>query len=168
MFKNLLSNSRYLIIIAVIGSLISATTLLLHGSWKILKYIWELVQHGVIDGKGDKGVILAFIEAIDEYLLATVIYIISAGLYELFIDADIKMPKWLEINNLDDLKNKLIDVVIVVMAVLFLGQLVSWDGERDLLGYGVATGLVISALTFFRIYKVKEEKPKQEKSSNNG
>ncbi|MEZ4886656.1 MAG: YqhA family protein [Chitinophagales bacterium] len=160
MFKNLVSNSRYLILFAVIGSLISATSLLLHGSWKVLKYVSELVQHGVIDGKGDKGVILSFIEVIDEYLLATVIYIISAGLYELFIDPNVKLPQWLEINNLDDLKHKLIDVVIVVMAVLFLGQLVSWNGERDLLGYGVATGLVITALTFFRIYKVKEEKSK--------
>lgn len=157
MFKNLLSGSRYLIIIAVIGSFISATTLLLHGSYKIFKYVSELVQYGVLEGKGDKGVILAFIEVVDEYLLATVIYIISAGLYELFIDPNIKMPQWLEINNLDDLKKKLIDVVIVVMAVLFLGQLVSWDGERDLLGYGIATSMVIAALTFFRFYKPKKE-----------
>ncbi len=157
MFKNLLSSSRYLILIAVIGSLISATTLLLHGSYKVFKYVLELVQYGAIDGKGDKGVILAFIEVVDEYLLATVIYIISAGLYELFIDPDIKMPEWLEINNLDDLKKKLIDVVIVVMAVLFLGQLVSWDGVRDLMGYGVSTALVIGALSFFRAYKSKKE-----------
>ena len=95
----------------------------------------------------------------DEYLLATVIYIISAGLYELFIDPDIKMPQWLEINNLDDLKKKLVDVVIVVMSVLFLGQLVSWDGQRDLLGYGVATSLVIAALSIFKIYRAKEDKP---------
>ena len=146
-----------MIVIAVIGSLISATTLLLDGSYKVVKYISELIQYGVIEGKGDKGVILAFIEVVDEYLLATVIYIISAGLYELFIDPNIKMPHWLEINNLDDLKKKLIDVVVVVMAVLFLGQLVTWDGTRDLLGYGVATGLVIAALTFFRVHKTKKE-----------
>ena len=159
MFKKILSSSRYLILIAVIGSLISATTLLLHGSYKIFKYLGQLLQYGVIDGKGDKGVILAFIEVVDEYLLATVIYIISAGLYELFIDPDIKMPQWLEINNLDDLKKKLVDVVIVVMSVLFLGQLVSWDGQRDLLGYGVATSLVIAALSIFKIYRAKEDKP---------
>ena len=159
MFKKILSSSRYLILIAVIGSLLSATTLLLHGSYKIFKYLGQLLQYGVIDGKGDKGVILAFIEVVDEYLLATVIYIISAGLYELFIDPDIKMPQWLEINNLDDLKKKLVDVVIVVMSVLFLGQLVSWDGQRDLLGYGVATSLVIAALSIFKIYRAKEDKP---------
>ena len=159
MFKKILSSSRFLILIAVIGSLISATTLLLHGSYKIFKYLGQLLQYGVIDGKGDKGVILAFIEVVDEYLLATVIYIISAGLYELFIDPDIKMPQWLEINNLDDLKKKLVDVVIVVMSVLFLGQLVSWDGQRDLLGYGVATSLVIAALSIFKIYRAKEDKP---------
>jgi len=31
---------------------------------------------------------------------------------------------------------------------LFLGQVMTWDGERDLLGYGAAIALVIAALAF--------------------
>ena len=49
----------------------------------------------------------------------------------------------------DDLKHKLVGVVIVVLAVLFLGNVVTWDGERDLLGFGTAIALVIAALTWF-------------------
>jgi uncharacterized membrane protein YqhA len=63
------------------------------------------------------------------------------------------LPEWLTINNLDDLKNKLIAVVIVVLGVLFLGQVVSWDGKTDLLGYGVSIALVIAALTYFLAQK---------------
>jgi hypothetical protein len=33
--------------------------------------------------------------------------------------------------------------------VLFLGQVVAWNGERDLLGFGAAIALVIAALTWF-------------------
>jgi hypothetical protein len=40
-------------------------------------------------------------------------------------------------------------VVLVVLAVLFLGHVVAWDGSRDLLGLGLAIAAVIAALTFF-------------------
>lgn len=43
----------------------------------------------------------------------------------------------------------LIGVVIVVLGVLFLGEVAAWDGERDLLRYGAGIALVIGALTYF-------------------
>lgn len=74
---------------------------------------------------------------------------IALGLYELFIDNTLKLPEWLQIRTFDDLKNKLVGVVLVVLAVLFLGHVVAWDGSRDLLGFGLAIAAVIAALTFF-------------------
>jgi hypothetical protein len=35
------------------------------------------------------------------------------------------------------------------MAVTFLGQIVPWDGESELLGLGVAVALVIAALNVY-------------------
>ena len=35
------------------------------------------------------------------------------------------------------------------MAVTFLGQIVSWDGESQLLGFGGAVALVIAALNIY-------------------
>ena len=89
----------------------------------------------------------------------TVVLIIALGLYELFIDPELKLPEWLEIRHLDDLKSKLTKVVVVVLAVLFLGQTASWDGERDLLRYGAAIALVIAALTWFLREKPKKQEP---------
>jgi hypothetical protein len=43
-----------------------------------------------------------------------------------------------------------------VMAVLFLGQVVTWDGERNLLQYGAGIALVIAALTWFVSQKSKK------------
>jgi hypothetical protein len=40
-------------------------------------------------------------------------------------------------------------VVVVVLAVPFLGAVVGWDDSRDLLGFGTAVALVIAALTYF-------------------
>jgi uncharacterized membrane protein YqhA len=40
-------------------------------------------------------------------------------------------------------------VVIVVLAVLFLGFVVSWDGSRNQLPIGAAIAMVIAALSYF-------------------
>jgi uncharacterized membrane protein YqhA len=98
-----------------------------------------------------------FIEIADLFLLGVVMYIIALGLYELFIDDSVPVPQWLEIHTLDDLKAKLISVVIVVMGVLFLKQIVSWDGERNLLTFGGGIALVIAALTYFLSSKSGKE-----------
>ena len=149
MFSRMLGASRFLIILAVIGSLLAATTLLIYGLLETGQLIWTTVEAGEVSRKGAKALALEFIEIVDLFLLGTVFYIIAVGLYELFISSDVQVPGWLMIKTLDDLKNKLIAVVIVVIGVLFLGQVVGWDGEKDLLGYGAACALVIAALTYF-------------------
>ena len=157
MLDRLISASRYLIIVAVVGIFVLATALLLYGAADTYALVAGLL--GGTGGKGSKALILAAIELVDLFLLATVLYVIAVGLYELFIDDALPLPSWLEIHNLDDLKSKLIGVVIVVLGVLFLGQVIAWDGQRDLLGYGAAVALVVAALTYFLGQKLKKPKP---------
>jgi uncharacterized membrane protein YqhA len=146
--KQILSASRYLIIIAVICIFLAATTLLIYGTLLTGNIILDLIATAKVSTKGSKDLLLSLIELVDLFLLTTVLYIISVGLYELFI-AELNLPPWLIITDLDMLKDKLIGVVIVVLSVLFLGQVISWDGQRDLLGFGVAIALVIATLTYF-------------------
>ena len=147
--QRVLTASRYLILIAVVGSFAAATTILLYGGLEVIELIVETLQTADVSSKGAKTLALAFIEMVDLFLLGTVFYIIALGLYELFIDDLPTLPKWLVIHNLDDLKDKLIAVIIVMMGVLFLGQVITWDGERNLLNLGGAIALVIVALTYF-------------------
>jgi uncharacterized membrane protein YqhA len=158
MFRRFLSASRFLIVIPVAGSLLAATALLAYGGLEIVQLVGEAIGKGVVTSKGAKALALECIEIVDLFLLATVFYIIALGLYELFVDDRVQLPQWLIIRDLDDLKNKLAGVVVVVMAVTFLGQVVSWDGQRDLLGYGVAIAFVIAALTYFVGSKGSKEK----------
>lgn len=146
--KQILSASRYLIIIAVICIFLAATTLLIYGTFLTGDIILDLIATAKVSTKGSKDLLLSLIELVDLFLLTTVLYIISVGLYELFI-AELNLPPWLIITDLDMLKDKLIGVVIVVLSVLFLGQVISWDGQRDLLGFGAAIALVIGTLTYF-------------------
>lgn len=53
-------------------------------------------------------------------------------------------------------------MVVVVLAVLFLGAVVSWDASRDLLGFGAGVALVIAALTYF-LSTAKSDKGRADK-----
>jgi uncharacterized membrane protein YqhA len=58
------------------------------------------------------------------------------------------MPDWLEIVNLEDLKGRLLGIVVVLLAVTFLGYVVDWNGTSNILALGIAVGLVLFALGF--------------------
>lgn len=154
--KRVLGWSRYLILVAVAGSFLAATTLVLYGAVETVSLVLETLRAGDVSRSGAKNLALAFIEMVDLFLLGTVMYIISLGLHELFIDDSLPVPAWLEIHDLDDLKDKLIGVVIVVLGVLFLGQVVTWDGSRDLLGFGAGIAAVVAALTWFLSQKKRK------------
>lgn len=123
LFHRILDSSRLSILIAVSCSFVVSITLLIYGAAQTFVTVGYTLTIGH-SSKEAKTVILSFIEIIDLFLLATVFHIIALGLYELFIDARLKVPLWLEIHNLDDLKAKLVKVVVVILGVLFLGQAV--------------------------------------------
>jgi uncharacterized membrane protein YqhA len=42
-----------------------------------------------------------------------------------------------------------VSVVIAVLAVLFLREVVAWEGTSDIAAFGAGLALVVAALTFF-------------------
>jgi uncharacterized membrane protein YqhA len=148
MMNKILSSSRYIILIAVLCAFVAALTLLVVAGIETTQLVIKSFTSEV-DGKSVKLLAVSFVEIIDILLLGTVFYITSLGLYELFIDEQLPTPTWLHITQLDDLKSKLIGVVVVILAVAFLGQVVSWDGSQTILALGAAIALVIAAITFF-------------------
>jgi uncharacterized membrane protein YqhA len=145
----IIAGGRFFIIIAVVCSFIASILILVYGGLLTFHSATQILGQGEISSKIGKKLVVSMIEVIDLFLLGTVFYITSLGLYELFIDEHIEVPKWLEIRTIDDLKARLISVVVVVLGVVFLGQAVSWDGESNLLNFGASIGLVIASLTFF-------------------
>lgn len=163
MFARIVASSRFLQIIAVFGTFLAGTAMLLYGAYDTYLVIAGLF--GNISTTKAKQVMLDVIEIVDLFLLSTVFYVIAIGLYELFIQDNLPLPEWLEFHTLDDLKDKLVAVIIVALAVLFLGQIISWDGERDLLGYGIAIALVIAALTYFLSQKASKKQPASKRNN---
>jgi uncharacterized membrane protein YqhA len=147
MLRNILASSRYLVVVAIVGIFLSSIAVFIYGGITVISVIFDAFSHVfIIDGV--KRLEIEAIELIDLFLLGAVLYITSLGLYELFIDEGLPMPRWLVVTSLDDLKERLIGVVIVLLAVTFLGYVVNWDGTTTILELGVAVGLVIFALAF--------------------
>jgi uncharacterized membrane protein YqhA len=65
----------------------------------------------------------------------------------LFIDPGLPMPRWLKITTLEDLKERLLGVVAVLLAVTFTGNAVTWSGTNDILALGIAIGLVLGVVS---------------------
>ncbi|MGI2906727.1 YqhA family protein [Tolypothrix sp. VBCCA 56010] len=149
MIHRILASSRQLILLAVICSFIASVTVLLYGVIQTGNAILQVLHEAGVSSKGGKKLVVSLVEVIDLFLLSTVFYITALGLYELFIDDNINVPEWLEIHNIDDLKGKLISVIIVVLSVLFLGQAVTWSGDANFLTFGGSVALVIASLTYF-------------------
>jgi uncharacterized membrane protein YqhA len=158
----ILAKSRYLVLLAVIGSMLGMIALFSYGLYDLLNVLYKSFAR-INDEKLAKDLTYAVIEVIDIFLLGTVCYITARGLYELFIDDTLDLPQWLQINNLDDLKNKLTSVIIVVMGVSFLSQVISWDGKRDLMLIGFPLAAVIAALTWFLQFSTKNSSEKAKK-----
>jgi uncharacterized membrane protein YqhA len=154
MLSRLLAATRYVVIVPVICIFVATCVLIVYGTIVTFTEIGAAVAAGA-SSKGAKALLLRFIELVDIFLLSTVLYVIAVGLYELFVGDIPGMPDWLHITDLDALKQKLIGVVIVVLGVLFLGQVISYDGQSNLLIPGAAIALVIGALSYFTSLKGK-------------
>jgi uncharacterized membrane protein YqhA len=149
MLHRILSSSRYIVLIAVLGTFIGSLMLMIYEGVVVAVSLADAVASGSFSAKDTKTLAVGLIEAVDVFLISIAVYIISLSLYALFVDETLPMPKWMEVNNLEDLKANLVSVVIAVLAVLFLREAVSWDGERGILELGASMAIVIAALTFY-------------------
>lgn len=123
MLRKLLLASRYLLVLPVIGSLLLMIGVVIMGLGVVLTQEWKLLWQGEFSAKGARQLTLTVIETIDMFLVAAISYIMAVGIYKLFIGQDEEqLLKRVKIEKLADLETKIIGVVVVVLAVGFLGK----------------------------------------------
>lgn len=137
--------TRFVVGIPVLGLFASAVTLTVMAAIETARVIGAAMGGELYK----KDAVLEFIELADVFLLATVLYIMALGLYELFIDDSIPLPAWLSIHSLDDLKNKLVGVIAVVLAVTFLGSVIKATDPQSLMYQGLGIAAVVAAMGYF-------------------
>ena len=151
--RNIFAASRFVIGLAVIGSFVGSAILLVIATITLFRIAWNEIVNFDLDNLGGRHshidhLAVELIEITDVILLGTVLYIVALGLYQLFIDQNLTLPRWLKVNDLTDLKRDLIGVVVVLLGVSFLGEVVNWEGQEDILPLGAGIALVIAALGF--------------------
>ncbi|MDC1025002.1 YqhA family protein [Flavobacteriales bacterium] len=128
-FEKILWSSRFIVILAVIFSVVGAIALFVLGSFEIFETLYkQLPKLMTGEVKDHSEMLYKLITAIDLYLIGVVLLIFGFGIYELFISKiDIarqdEAVTILEIENLEELKNKIIKVIIMVLIVSFFERI---------------------------------------------
>ena len=150
MLQKLLALSRYLLILPIIGSLLLMIGVVVLGLGVVLKQEWALITEGDFSPKAAKALTLTVIETIDMFLVGAICYIVAVGIYKLFISQnEAQLLKRIRIESLADLEVKIIGVVVVAMAVGFLGKATDAVDYTAVLQGGVGIAVVICSLCLF-------------------
>jgi uncharacterized membrane protein YqhA len=149
-FMNMLAmSSTWMFSLAVIGTGIIAVILFIYGFLLSIAEVIHLVQLFTLNMDVVKEFLVVSIEIIDIFLVATVFYLISLGLYELFI-AKAPLPGWVEIRNLDDLKTKLLGLAVIALVVIFLGAALTMSlSSVNILEFGIAIAFMVAAVSAY-------------------
>ncbi len=142
-FENILWNSRLFVILAVIFSMLGGVALFIVASVDIAGVVGDVITAYLSHEHAEdfhQNIVGGLVGAIDLYLMAVVMLIFAFGLYELFIsDIDSaknsKSSQVLEIHSLDELKDKLAKVIVMVLIVSFFQRVLhtNYDGALEML-----------------------------------
>jgi uncharacterized membrane protein YqhA len=159
--RKILGLTRYAVFIPALASIIGALLLMAQGSIAVL----AAAYNSVVGASYLKETIVEVLTAVDAILLGTVLLVIGYGLYELFIDADLDVPMWLRVDDLDDLKSKLIGVIVAIIAVVFVGVFVDANRADDVVSYGLGAGALVAGLALFSLATKKNPGSKKGSAS---
>lgn len=145
---------RYIFALAIISTFIASFALLIAGAVQTAKIVYELIFGHDMTIVREK---FEFLEVIDVFLVATILYVIASGFYQLFLNAKMPFDPWLRVKTVGDLEARLTGVVITVLGVTALGRVVAWDGQENLLPFGITVAALIAALAFFLLTHSKHD-----------
>lgn len=161
LFENGLWASRFIVLLAVIFGLIGAIILFIVASVDIYEsatFVIKTYLAGAHPEHFHEDVVGGIIGAVDFYLIGVVMLIFSFGLYELFIsDIDAakdeptgKGNKILAIHSLDQLKDKISKVIVMVLVVGFFQKIADtqYTSPLDMLYFALSITAVSVGLFF--------------------
>ena len=163
LFEGAIWRSRFIIILAVIFGLLGAIVLFVIASvdiWNVAVSSFKVMIHIIPHPEHfHEDVVAGLIGAVDLYLIAVVMFIFAFGLYELFI-SDIDEAegnngeKILAIHSLDQLKDKIAKVIIMVLIVNFFQRVLHTNFTTPLEMLYLALSITALAVGLYFLGKV--------------
>lgn len=160
LFERGLWSTRFMVLMAVIFGLIGAIALFIVASVDVYETAMMVVKtyfHHLHPEHFHEDVVGGVIGAVDLYLIGVVMLLFSFGLYELFIsDIDIakedeeRENKILAIHSLDQLKDKISKVIVMVLVVGFFQKVghTEYNGAVEMLYFALSITAVSVGLFF--------------------
>lgn len=161
--KGFVHVGRYFIAVASILTILASGFLIFAGIWEFVNGVPSILNYLLRHEGHHIELSVHFFSAIDLFMVAVVMFVMGIGLFELFVDTDqsIDYPAWLKIRDLNDLKEKLIAAVVVVIVITFLKHIVMWENPLGTLYFSGAIAIVIMAITLFSKLVVGDESRKK-------
>jgi len=150
-FEQALSMYRIVVVIPVIILLLAALSSFAYGTDVFVRSVSDVVEDPELTSH-NLGYLLLLT---DLFLVGATLMIAAFGLYSLFITGTetgglaLRLPHWLRMHDLNDLKARVISMIILVAGVTFVDVAVESKNDLDTLYLGGAVALVIIALTAF-------------------
>lgn len=160
LFENGLWSTRLIILLAVVFGLVGAMVLFAVASVDVYNTAAYVIQTYVTHAHPEhfhEEIVGGIIGAVDLYLIGVVMIIFSFGLYELFIsdidpakDEHGKENQLLAVHSLDQLKDKISKVIVMVLVVGFFQKVghTSFSGALELLYLALSITAVAVGLYF--------------------
>jgi uncharacterized membrane protein YqhA len=159
-FERGLWGTRFMVLLAVIFGLIGAVVLFIVASFDVYdtaKFVITTYLNHAHPHNFHEDVVGGIIGAVDLYLIGVVMLLFAFGLYELFIsDIDVakedetRENKILAIHSLDQLKDKISKVIVMVLVVGFFQKVghTEYHGALDMLYFALSITAVAVGLFF--------------------
>lgn len=170
LFEGAIWRSRYIVLLAVVFGLLGAVVLFVVASMDIFgvaAYTFSTIINGLHPEKFHEDIVAGIIGAVDLYLIAVVMFIFSFGLYELFISEideaeGEKSSKILAIHSLDQLKDKIAKVIVMVLVVNFFQRVLHTEFKTPLEMLYFALAIAALAIGLYFLGMVGKKKDKKE------
>ena len=150
-FERVLAFSRLLVLIGVVFLVIDAAACFIYGADILIRTLAQIVSEPTHVGAR----LGRFLIVMDTFLVGVTLMILAFGFYELFVPTrehtgeKFWLPGWLEMHDIDDLKARVVSMLILVAAITFVDRLVESKNAEEVLFLGIGISIVIAALTAF-------------------
>lgn len=160
LFEKGLWSTRFFVLLPVIFGLIGAAILFIIASvdvFHVVQLTFSAYFGHAHPAHMHEEVVSAIIGAVDLYLIAVVLLIFSFGLYELFISeidaAKESSANILQIHSLDQLKDKLAKVIVMVLVVSFFQRVLHMEFDTALEMLYFAISILVLSLGLYFLHK---------------
>jgi uncharacterized membrane protein YqhA len=152
-FEHGLSLAQLTVLLPVVVLLLSAIGAFIYGTVVVVHFVVDIAHEPFAVHN-----LRLFLTEIDLFLIGATLMIAAFGFYELFVSKvgaaggrrPLALPAWLEMTDLDDLKARVISMIILVTAVSFTDVVLEFGHETlDVLYLGAGVAVFIGSLTVY-------------------